>query len=476
MRFNTAFVSILCLLVGTAQEGVSADTHTKPNVLFIAIDDLRPELNCYGRTHIHSPNIDRLASRGTLFERAYCMVPTCGASRAALMTGIRPASNRFRNYLTRADEDVPDITTLNTHFKNNGYTTISIGKIFHHKKDNASGWTEEPWGPGGGLTSQYHVPDNLRMHKANQQKDRKPNRGPAFEAGEVPDETYPDGQIAQRAVSTLKRLGEADEPFFLAVGFLKPHLPFNCPKKYWNLYDADEIEVPENYHPPANAPDGSVHTSGELRAYGGIPNKGILEPDLAKKLIHGYYACVSYTDNQIGKILDELDRLKLTDNTVVVLWGDHGWNLGEHTMWCKHSCFETSLHSPLIFSTPGYNSGQRTSALTEFIDIYPTLCDLAEIPKPDHLQGRSVVPLLTDPNAEWKSAAISRYNNGDSIRTDQFRFTQYTGPNGKKTGRMLYDHKMDPDENRNIAFQSPNAETVRSLYQRLEREMGKSSP
>lgn len=465
---------IVVFLIGVCPLGSSnALAADRPNVLFIAIDDLRPELNCYGRTHIHSPNIDRLASQGTLFERAYCMVPTCGASRAALMTGIRPANNRFKSYLTRADEDVPGITTLNTHFKNSGHTTVSLGKIFHHKQDNASGWSETPWGPGGGLATQYQVPENLEMHRELQRKEARPNRGPAFEAGDVPDEAYPDGQIAERAVSKLQTLSESDEPFFLAVGFLKPHLPFNCPKKYWDLYDAEEIEVPENYHPPTNAPDGAVHTSGELRAYGGIPNEGVLEPSLAKHLIHGYYACVSYTDAQIGKVLNELDRLRLTDDTIVVLWGDHGWNLGEHTMWCKHSCFETSLHSPLIFSAPGFEGEQRTAALTEFIDVYPTLCELTGIPLPLHLEGRSVVPLMKDPNADWKTAAISRYKNGDSLRTDQFRFTQYWERDGSLKGRMLYNHSTDPGENSNVAGAPANLEVVQELLERLHREMGK---
>lgn len=448
----------------------------KPNVLFIAVGDLRPELNCYGRTHIHSPNIDRLAAQGTLFERAYCMVPTCGASRAALMTGIRPAKNRFKSYLTRADEDTPDITTLNTHFKNNGYTSLSIGKVFHNLNDNIDGWSERPWRPRGGLDSQYNVAENKRIHTENGKNEIKPTRGPAFEAGDVEDNAYPDGKIAGYAVSQLKTMSEKDEPFFLAVGFLKPHLPFNCPKEYWDLYDPDSIELPENYHPPENAPNGAVHTFGELRAYHGIPNKGVLEPELAKHLIHGYYACVSYTDAQVGKVLAELDRLKLRDNTIVILWGDHGWNLGEHTMWCKHSCFEVSLHSPLIINAPGFKPAQRTPALTEFIDVYPSLCELTGIPLPGHLEGRSVVPLLNNPNADWKTAAISRYKEGDTIRTDQFRFTQYWERDGKQKSRMLYDHRNDPAENENVAGDSIHQNVVRELFRRLESEMVTPSP
>lgn len=440
----------------------------RPNVLFIAVDDLRPELACYGKQHIHSPHIDKLAESGTLFERAFCMVPTCGASRASLMTGIRPARKRFVNYLTWAEKDAPGITTMNTQFKKNGYETVSLGKIFHHTKDNEQGWSEPAWRPKG--VSWYQRPENQKLH-AQRQKQGKRKRGPAWESADVPDNAYADGVLAEKAIETLQQLKKQEQPFFLAVGFFKPHLPFIAPQKYWDLYDHDKIQLPENYKVPQNAPRESIHNSGELRAYAGIPAKGPVSEETARNLIHGYYACVSYTDAQIGNLLAELDRLKLSDNTIVVLWGDHGWNLGDHTLWCKHSCYESSLQIPLIVRAPGIKGGGRRSALIETIDLYPSLCTLAGIPKPEHLAGQSFVDLMRDPEANWKQAAVSRYRNGDTIRTDSLRYTEYSNNKGKRTSRMLYDHRSDPLENTNVVKE--RSDESRKLSQQLNKIKGR---
>ena len=466
-RLIGAEIWAVFLLVGSL-------TASQPNILFIAVDDLRPELGCYGKDHIKSPNIDLLAKAGMVFERAYCMVPTCGASRASLMTGLRPSRNRFVNYLTWADRDALGVVTLNTHFKTHGYRTISLGKVFHQLRDSIEGWSEEPWRPR--VKGHYARPENQRLHTENGKKETKPTRGPAVESADVPDNRYGDGLVAERAVSRLQELSAEESPFFLAVGFYKPHLPFVAPKRYWDLYAEEDIEVPDNYFPPSNAPDGAVHTFGELRSYHGIPNSGILSEDEARELIHGYYACVSYTDAQIGKVLDELKRLGLDDNTIVVLWGDHGWNLGEHTMWCKHSTFETSMHAPLIVRAPGYLQGRSTRALTEFIDLYPSLCELAGLPLPEHLDGRSFVPLLNEPDLAWKSAAIGRYKNGDTIRTDQFRFTQYWAPNRQASGRMLYDHAIDGSENVNLSERPDSQATVEAHLSQLLFDMGQPNP
>ena len=428
---------------------VPAFATDKPNVLFIAVDDLRPELACYGKQHIHSPNIDKLAESSTLFERAYCMVPTCGASRASLMTGIRPARNRFVNFLTWADRDAPGITTMNTQFKQNGYYTVSMGKIFHHPQDSAQGWSEPAWRPKG--VAWYQRPENQKLHEERQKQGKRKAKGPAWESADVPDNAYADGVLAEQAISKLQQLKKQEQPFFLAVGFFKPHLPFIAPQKYWDLYDHDKIQLPENYKVPQDAPEESIHNSGELRAYAGIPRKGPVSEETARNLIHGYYACVSYTDAQIGKLLAELDRLELSDNTIVVLWGDHGWNLGDHTLWCKHSCYESSLQIPLLVRAPGIQGGQRRSALIETIDVYPSLCTLAGIPLPEHLAGQSFVELMRNPDTKWKETAVSRYRNGDTIRTDALRYTEYTNPKGKRTSRMLYDHSSDPLENKNVA-------------------------
>lgn len=457
-RLLLLFVSLFTV------QGLAAE---RPNVLFIAVDDLRPELACYGKQHIHSPNIDRLAKSGVLFERAYCMVPTCGASRASLMTGIRPARKRFVNYLAWAEKDAPGITTFNTQFRKNGYYTISLGKVFHHPEDNSEGWSEPAWRPKG--VPWYRRSENEELHK-KLQKQGSGKRGPAWESADVPDNAYADGVLAERAIADLGRLKAKDEPFFLAVGFFKPHLPFIAPQKYWDLYDHDKIQLPDNYHVPKDAPPESIHSSGELRAYAGIPAKGPVSDETARNLIHGYYACVSYTDAQIGKLLDELDRLELADNTIVVLWGDHGWNLGEHTLWCKHSCYETSMQIPLIVRAPGINGGQRRSGLVESIDLYPSLCEIAGLTAPEHLQGRSFATLMRNPEAEWKSAAVGRFQNGDTIRTDTFRFTEYTNAQGKLTSRMQYDHANDPSENVNVA--ETRKDSSRHLSEELHRLKG----
>lgn len=384
------------------------------------------------------------------------------------MTGIRPSRKRFANYLAIAEKDAPGTTTFNTHFKNNGYHTVSLGKVFHNVKDNAHGWSEPVWRTKG--VSWYQRPENIELHETQQKLPGK-HRGPAWESADVADDAYADGLIAERAMADLQRLQNKDKPFFLAVGFLKPHLPFIAPKKYWDLYDHDQIQLPNNNHVPTDAPEESIHTSGEMRSYAGIPARGPLSKETARNMIHGYFACVSYTDALIGKLLAELDRLKLADNTIVVLWGDHGWNLGEHTLWCKHSCYETSMQIPLIVRAPGLSGNQRRSQLVESIDLYPSLCELAGLPLPDHLHGKSLVRIMRDPNAEWKAAAVGRFKDGDTIRTDKFRLTEYTTKQGKQTASMLYDHTTDPNENANVA--KAHQKAVDALTKDLHGIMGR---
>lgn len=267
---NPSLLISTCLALSVLCASTAFPDGDKPNVLFIAVDDLRPQLGCYGQDRIVSPNIDRLAAQGVLFERSYCMVPTCGASRASLMTGIRPAPKRFVNFLARADEDAPGIVTLNTHCKNNGYKTLSLGKVFHSPQDNAEGWSEGVWRPRGPT---YLNPESVRIaqERAQARGPRNRNRGPAVESADVSDEAYRDGKLAQRAVGALQNLADTGAPFFLAVGFFKPHLPFVAPKKYWDMYQANTIRLPDNYFAPENAPTRAIHSWGELRAYAGVP-------------------------------------------------------------------------------------------------------------------------------------------------------------------------------------------------------------
>ncbi len=445
------------------------------NVLFIAVDDLRPDLGCYGNDFVKTPHIDRLAARGMLFERAYCQQAICMASRASLLSGYRPdVGEIYRNQPLY--EHVPDAYSLNRHFKANGYATKSIGKIYHYGKDDQVGWTHGDHDPKGDWVGRgYLSPAAQALARAHDEKYPNALRrgmGPAFERADVPDNAYADGRIADEAITSLEQFGDA--PFFLGVGFKKPHLPFNAPAQYWDLYDANAIPLADNPYAPLDSPELGHTAWGELRGYAGVPRSGPMPDELARRLIHGYYACISYVDAQIGRVLDALERLELAQNTVIVLWGDHGWKLGEHGMWCKHTNFEVDVHAPLIFRAPGQPEGQRTRALVELVDVYPTLCDLCHLDKPGHLQGTSAAPLFTEPDRPWKTAAFSQYPRGRfmgySMRTDTHRYTEWHAPRQEEVvARELYDHRSDAAENRNVVDLAENARLVKALARQLHR-------
>lgn len=435
----------------------------KPNILFIAVDDLRPELNCFGESQIKSPHIDKLAKQSLIFNRAYCNIPTCGASRASILTGARPTRNRFVTYNTKKDTDLPNVVSLIMQFKNNGYTTISNGKVYHHADDDVAAWNEI-WKPKG----------NQRDYQLEKSKQlvQKNTRGVPFEAGNVADDAYFDGKIANKGIADLRKLKDNKQPFFLALGFKKPHLPFNAPQKYWDMYNREEISLPENYVQPKSTPKKAFHNYGELRNYVGVPKKGHLNDDFAKELIHGYYACVSYVDAQIGKVLSELENLQLAENTIVILWGDHGWNLGEHKIWCKHSTFETSLNAPVILRVPELTKGTKTDAIIEYIDIYPTLCDLAGVDKPTHLEGESFVSIITTGKRE-KNYAVSKYNDAVTLIQGDLFYTEWTNDKGEAYERMLFDHSKDPLELDNLAEKEEYQEIVLQLSKKLREKWGK---
>lgn len=440
---------ILILIAGSTL--IAAKEETIPNILFIPIDDLRPELGCYGNESIITPNIDRLAAEGVLFERAYCQVPVCGATRASLMTGLYPTEDRFVTYYTRVGEDAPGVLDLPRWLKQNGYTTISNGKVYHHADDQADSWDDNYKGKDFRM---YLVPENQGLEFAEQV---------SWEAADVDDNDYHGGQLAEKVIADIRRAKEEGTPFFITAGFTKPHLPFNAPKKYWDMYDQDALEPAANPFIPKGAPREAMHNWGELRGYGDVPDEGPLPDGLDRILKHGYYACTTYTDAMVGRLLDELDRLDMRKNTIVILFGDHGWQLGEHTLWCKHALFKTSLHAPLIISAPGVKGGQRTTQLVEFVDIYPTLCELAGLDLPDHLQGKSMVPLMEKPNAPFKEAIFGRYHGGDSVKTDRYQYSEW-----KTGGRMLYDHQKDPMENVNQAANPEYAEVIDRLAKLLK--------
>lgn len=442
--------------------------NVKPNVLFIAVDDLRPELNGYGATQIKSPNIDRLSAEGLSFSRAYCNVPVCGASRASLLTGIKPTKDRFVTYHTYAQKDAPGAISIPQHFKNNGYHTISNGKIFHHQDDLPESWSEIPWRPSpkSGNWRDYLTDKNLNI--ADSIDD---GRAWPYEWVDVNDTAYFDGLMTQKTIKDLRRMKKFDKPFFLAAGYLKPHLPFNAPQKYWDMYPAESISLPENYYRPENAPDAAIHNFGELRNYFGVPKEGPVSDDMARTLIRGYYACVSYTDALVGNLLNELDKLGLRENTIVILWGDHGWQLGEHKLWCKHSNFDIAMRVPMIISAPGFEGGMKTEALTEYIDIFPSLCELAGVDLPAQLHGESFVPLMENPDQKFKDVIYARFGKGESIKTDRYLYTEWYNKQGEQYGRMLYDHSTDPDENVNISEMPGNEALVDSLSKILHKEM-----
>ncbi len=457
--FYFIFLIVLSITLLSCQEEQTKSKRQNVNVLFIAVDDLRPQLTSFGAEVVVSPNIDRLAASGTIFPNAYCNIPVCGASRASVLTGLRPTRNKFLTFSTKIDEQAPGITTLPGHFKSNGYYTITNGKVAHHKGDCEGAWDEEwrPKGPG----RNFLLEENAIMDAVDNQ------RGPSWEKADVPDSAYHDGQIALKAISDLQKLKKMDKPFFLAVGFKKPHLPFNAPSKYWDMYDPEIIGLPDNPFKPEGVPDEAMHNFAELRNYTGVPKKGPVSDSLALKLRHGYHACVSYMDAQLGLVLDELERLGLKDNTIVVLWGDHGWNLGEHGLWCKHCNFHTSINAPLIVSAPGFVGGQEAKTIAEFVDIYPTLCELVGISMLGHLQGKSFVSVLKDPKTSHKDYAISKWFDGVTIVKDQFHYTEWRNESDSLYASMLYDHQQDPNENINVV----NEEQYQSKINLLSKEL-----
>lgn len=465
----------------------------KKNVLFIPVDDLRTQLGCYGHSQMISPNIDRLASRGVIFERAYCQQPICMATRASLLSGYRPDHANIYSCKS-VKELMPDALTLNKHFANNGYQLWATGKVYHYASDHKIQFGDNyhlakgNW-VGRGYLSEEAVKivsesakalgDTTEDDEAGKKEDL---RGPAYESPDVPDNAYVDGIQTEMAIAQLEKFSKSDKPFFMAVGYRKPHLPFCAPQKYWDMYNPDELKLANNPFLPKGATEFTYDNFNELRNYHGIPkDKNPLPDDLAKKIIHGYYACVSYTDAQIGKLLDSLDRLNLTKDTIIVLWGDHGWKLGEHGMWCKHTPFELDAHTPLIFSDPDMNmKGERINSMAEFVDIYPTLCELSGLEKPDHLEGDSLIPAILDPKTEIKTAAFTQWPKKDrenpdkvitaySIVTDRYRYIEWThNKSAKILARELYDHKTDPDENENLAENTANKETVEKLSNMLK--------
>jgi len=411
----------------------------RPNVLFIMVDDLRTSLGCYGDPLVKSPNIDRLAQSSRLFHRAYCHQSVCGPSRASILTGRLPDNTGVWHNRNLFRTTHPNLVTLPQLFKNNGYHSQGLGKIFSgdEREEDPQSWT---------------VPAVLRAKGWRNYvgQGEGDGKGAPFESADVPDDGYPDGKLAQLAIETLARLKQQSQPFFLAVGFFKPHLPFNAPKKYWDLYDPATFALAGKRTRTQGAPEAAYPDHLELAGYQGIPADERVTPEQARDLRHGYYACISYTDAQIGKLLAALKQQGLEDNTIVVLLGDHGYSLGEADHWCKDTNFELDTHVPLMIRVPGLKPG-ATQALTEYVDIYPTLAALAKLTPPAGLDGRSLVPILDDPAAQGHDAVLSQFSRpfkagnpeimGYSLRTETHRYTRWIEWGTRKVfAEELYDY------------------------------------
>ena len=451
---------------------------TRQNVLLITIDDLRPALGCYDDKTAVTPNIDQLASQGIVFRRAYCQQAVCSPSRLSLLTGRRPDTIRVWDLATHFRAAAPDIVTLPQHFKNHGYQTRSIGKIYH----GSGKPSRDP--PSWSMPPRYdHVRDPQVRYATAKNLQGKGLKRAASESANVADNHYIDGIVCDAALEALKTFKAGQQPFLLAVGFRKPHLPFCAPQKYWDLYDRSKIPLPASDSHPKGAPELATRSWGELEGYTDIPNNGQLSTSKVRELRHGYYACVSYVDALVGRLIKSLQDLSLADNTIVLLWGDHGFHLGEQGLWTKANNYELSTRVPLILSVPGQvKRGIRTNALVELVDVYPTLSALCRLPAPQGVEGINLQPLLDDPARPWKQAAFSQYPRaregnrhrghgeimGYAIRTSRYRYVEWRSWQSQQvTARELYDHQSDPHEMQNLASQAGHQDTLKTLSQLL---------
>ncbi|TWT83632.1 Arylsulfatase [Planctomycetes bacterium CA13] len=519
----TKLLTTFAVFALTVSSSFAAD---QPNILFIAIDDLRPELGCYGSEIAITPNLDKLAADGLLFNRAYCQEAICSPSRASLMTGARPDTIGVVENSAKFRDLNPDIVTLSQHFIANGYEAVHCGKIFHNvdHSDPEFSWSRQPNKKKLKLKaprSAYALPENQAILKKNLETlEAKYGKGigktglvhgPAYECADVPDQAYRDGYNTDLAIAEMKDIvADGDMPFFLGLGFYKPHLEFIAPKKYWDLYDPAKIPLATQVHAPKNGAAMGLHASFELRVRDGIPKSGPIEPKLARTLKHAYLACVSYVDAQIGRMIAAVDEAGLRQNTIIIVWGDHGWHLGDMGVWGKATNYEIATRVPLMIWTPDMPAdtrGKTTEALVELVDMYPTLCELAGLSLPGHLEGTSFKSLLDSPDRQWDQVAFSQFPNpalrewaanplqpsmretffgpliqeveqriiaqqgdkwdrdlfendlmGYTMRTDRYRLVVWKDvrhPEADPVDIELYDHKTDPNETVNIAKQEP---------------------
>lgn len=495
---------VMSLFPGCVSNNVS-NNKQQPNVLFIAVDDLRPDLGCYGNRFVKSPNIDKLAGKGVVFNKAYCQQAVCNPSRASLLTGLRPDTIGVLDLQTDFRETAPDVVTLPEHFKNNGYHTAAIGKIYHNTLPDEKSWSEPklhidgyPFDPDAVYRGEKNIALLEGRKKEIIEAGKEDNyidelgqwylKTEATECVDVPDNAYFDGAQTDVAIDKLSQLKKGDKPFFLGVGYYRPHLPFNAPKKYWDLYNREDIPLASNPQLTKDMPHMAINNLRELRSYSDFkdaphPNVAPLPEAEQRLLRHGYFACVSYIDAQIGRLMDALEKEGLADNTIIVLWGDHGWKLGEHQSWCKMTNFEIDTRVPLIIYAPEAKAkGAVCDELVEFVDVYPTLAEIAGLEIPVTLEGISAGPLLDNPDLKWKTAAFSQFLRdgiwmaqdgvpylGYCIRTQTHRYVEWLRVEDKeKVAVELYDLRIDPQELNNVAEAGENSQLVVELSERLK--------
>ncbi len=478
----------LLLVLLAFAPALPAEEKVRPNVLLLCIDDLKPLLGCYGDPLAKTPNIDRLAARGLRFDLTYCNQAVCAASRNNLLLGSRSTSIGIYDLSRNFRQAVPGSVTMTQHFMNHDYHVEAVGKILHTghgNTDDTASWSVptviekvveylKPENSGGGrLTREEAYFSNRELDRI-----RELPRGAAWEAADVPDNAYADGRIADEGIKRLHAAKERARPFFLALGFVKPHLPFTAPQHYWDLHDPATFQLAKDSDTPRGAPDYAGKRGHEIANYDPIPPSGLPDEKTARRLIHGYYAATSYMDAQLGRVLDAFDRLGLAENTIIVLWSDHGWHLGDHGIWTKHTNYEEANRIPLLIVAPGVTRpGSSTRQLAETVDLFPTLAELAGLPAPrgpQPIDGLSLVPVLKDPAKRLRDHAYHCFPRGEgrlgrAIRTERHRLVEWKKPGDPpETAQLeLYDYQVEQPESENLAGQQP--EIVRQLRALLAR-------